>query len=71
MRTLMLEILHHCPFHMVLDQVHDGADEPTPIRKLGSLTPCPKPYKSNTRTCIEIVSDGLDQLQKYRWRCVH
>jgi hypothetical protein len=67
----MLELLHHPSFHSILDEVHDGAEEPTPVRKFGSLVPRPKSHKSYTRTCIEIVSDGVNQFQKHWRRRVH
>lgn len=57
---MMLEILHHPPFHGVLDEVHNGTDKPTPIREFGGLAPRPKSHKPNAGTRIEVISYGIN-----------
>lgn len=63
---MVLKVLHHPSFHDVLDEVRNGAKEPTPIREFGSLISRPNSYEPDTGTRVEIVSDGIYELQKHR-----
>lgn len=57
-------------FYTVLDQIHEGCAEPTPVGIIGSSFACSLPNEAQTREGGNIIGDAVYKLQQSRWRRV-
>ena len=64
----MLLLEDDAPFHTVLDKVHKGRTEPTPVGIISRTLSCPLPNKSNTGEGGNIIGDPVHEFQQCWWR---
>ena len=69
-RTLVLEVEDHAPLHAVLDQAHERAREPAPVREPARTLPGALPDEAELRERRAVVREAVDELEEHGRRRV-